>query len=96
MNAFVRDSVSDTGLLAIAFVITFRDGTKENFNGTASDYDSDDEGTAMMVHCTLVGEPELMDRVSETGSGLIYHISSIKQDAGIYSLTLVREARFVR
>lgn len=88
--------MADTGLLAIAFIITYRDGTKENFNGTISDYDSDEEGVATMLHCDLAGEPELMDRVSETGSGSIYHISAIKQDGGIYTLTIVRETRFGR
>jgi len=95
MKAFVGGSVSDTGLLASAFVITFRDKSTESFNGSLSDLDSDDDGLAVMLHCELDGEPALMDRVDDA-EGTVYHISSIKKDAGIYSLTLVREAKYVR
>lgn len=95
MNAFVGSSVSDTGLLATAFVITFRDGSDESFNGTLSDFDSDDEGLAVMLHCELTEKPELMDRVVSS-EGCVYHISDIKKDVDVYSLTLVCETRYVR
>ena len=95
MNAFVGSSVADTGLLASAWTITFRDGSTEDFNGTLSDFDSDDEGLAVMLHCEIVGEAELMDRVSSS-EGVVYHINAIKKDVGVLSLTLVRETRYGR
>jgi len=95
MEAFVGGSVSDTGLLASAWTLTFRDGATETFNGTISDFDADDEGIASMLHCQLAGEPELMDRVVSS-DGSVYHISDIKKDIGVYTLTIVREARYVR
>ncbi len=57
MSAFVGGSVSDTGLLASAFIITYQSGSDETFNGTRSDLDSDDEGLAEMLHCQLSGKP---------------------------------------
>jgi len=95
MQAFVGGSVSDTGLLASAWTLTFRDGSTESFNGTASDLDSDDEGLAQMLHCQLTGDPQLMDRV-EDSSGVVYHITDIKKDVGVYTLTIGREGRYVQ